>query len=135
MKFNKSKFSAIKGAGIGVVGSVVISTLLTALYGVLMMNGSVGETPSATAIFLIRTVSVAAGSFLAAVLTKEYFLPVVGITATGYLVVLLGTGIVAFDGSFQNFGSGLLSVLLGGAIPCITKLKAPKKRLKMPKLR
>ncbi len=135
MKFNKPKVSVITGAGIGVATAVVISILLTALYGVLMINGSVGEAPSTVVIFLIRTVSAAVGGFVAAVLTKGYFLPVVGITIAGYLILLLGTGIIAFDGSFKNFGSGLLSVLLGGAIPCITKLKAPKRRLKMPKFR
>ena len=135
MKINKPKVSVIAGVGIGIVAAVVISVLLTALYGALMMNGSVGETPSTVAIFLIRAVSVTVGCFLATILTKEYFLPVIGITAAGYLIVLLGTGIAVFDGSFKNFGSGLVSVLLGGVIPGITKLKAPKKRRKMPKFR
>ena len=132
---NQPQLSVIKGVGIGVLAAVVVSAILTVLYGLLMLKGTVNETPSATAIFLIRTVSVAVGSLIAGALTKQYFLPVIGITAAGYLIILLGTGVAAFDGSFKNFGSGLLSVLLGGAIPCITKLKAPKKRRKMPKFR
>ncbi len=135
MKLNKPKSSVVKSAGVGILVAIAMSAVLTGLYGVLMLNGSVGETPSKAAIFLIRVVSVAVGGFVAGALTNEYFLPIIGIVAGGYLILLLGTGIAAYDGSFKNFGSGLLSVILGGTIPCITKLKAPKKRRKMPKFR
>ena len=135
MKFNKQKFSVVTGAGVGVLIAVVVSILLTGLYGILMLNGQVGESPSMAAVFLIRMVSVAIGGYIAGALTKAHFLPVVGIVTAGYLVLLAGTGIVAFDGSFKNFGSGVLSILLGGAVACITKVKAPKKQRKMPKLR
>lgn len=135
MKFNKQKFSVITGAGAGVLIAVVVSILLTGLYGILMLNGQVEESPSMAAVFLIRMVSVAIGGCIAGTLTKAHFLPVVGIVTAGYLVLLAGTGIVAFDGSFKNFGAGVLSILLGGAAACITKVKAPKRQRKMPKLR
>ena len=134
-KSNKTQFSIAAGAGIGIFAAVVISVLLTALYGVLMIKSTVNEAPSAILVFIIRAVSMTSGGFLAGAITKEHCLPVIGLTTAGYLTVLITIGILFFDGSFVNFGNGLLSAVVGGVIPCLIKLKAPKRRQKTLKLR
>ena len=134
-KSNKTQFSIAAGAGIGIITAIVISVLLTMLYSILMMNSTVNETPSAILVFIIRAISVALGGFVAGALTKEHCLPVAGLTATGYLIVIIGMGITVFNGSFNNFGNGLLSALVGSAIPCLQKLKRTNKRRKIAKFR
>ena len=118
----------------GILTALTVSILLTALQSGLIGSNKIGESTTNTIIFMIRVLSVTIGCFLAAALTKNRILPTIGITAAGYLVVLFGIGIAAFNGSFENLGSGLLSTLLGGAIPGIIKSKAPKRSRKIHKL-
>lgn len=123
----KFRSSMLAGCVIGILVAAAVSALITGLQSGFIGSNKIGEGTTAAVIFMTRVLSVAAGCFLATSLTRNRILPVIGITTAGYLVLLLGIGITAFNGSFKNFGSGLLSVLLGGAIPCIIKLKTPKK--------
>ena len=130
----KFRSSIATGCITGVVTALAVSALLTALQSGLIGSNKIGEGITSAVIFMIRVLSVTAGCYLAATVTKSHTLPVVGITAVTYLLLLTGIGIAAFDGSLKNFGSGMLSALVGGVIPCIIKLKTPKKSRKVRRL-
>ncbi len=119
--------SAATSIGIGVGGAVAVSALLSMGLSSLVINGAIQETTTSRYIFAIRALSVLIGGLLGAGIAKGKYLPVIGLTTLGYLIVLLGVGIAMYDGSFQNFGAGIVSVLAGGIIACILKLKPQRK--------
>ena len=112
---------------VGVIAASLLSVLLTALLSSFVLNGRVSEGSADVIIFLIRAVSLLAGILIAAAIYKQKYLPLVGFTALGYLLALLGTGIVFFDGSFKQFLSGVASVLVGGILSLLI-LTRPKSR-------
>ncbi len=127
-KVSMGKHSAIAGIAIGMAVVLVISFVLTAGLTSLIINGKLSEGTAGVFVFVIRAISVLAGGLVATTLVKERCLPIVGAVAAVYLLVLLGTGIAAFDGSFKNFIPGIMSVLIGGILACMIKLKPQKKR-------
>ena len=87
----------------GVIAASLISVLLTALAANLILNGQLGEKSAAAVSFTIRAISQLGGALIGALLLKRNYLKMVGFITAGYLLVLTGTGIVFFDGSFKNF--------------------------------
>lgn len=127
VKINKGiKTNWIKAAVIGSVCALVITAVLTALLSVFTLNGSIGESGMGYAIFAIRLISVAVGGLIGTGISEEKMLPIVGVVTAGYLAALVAIGIALFNGSFNQFGSGLLSAVLGGAAAGAIQLK-PKK--------
>lgn len=112
---------------VGVIAASLLSILLTALLTNFVLNGHLSEGSAGVIIFLVRVVSMLVGALIAAVIYKQQYLPLIGFTALGYLLVLLGTGIVFFDGSFKHFLSGVTSVLVGGIISLLI-LTRPKNK-------
>ena len=112
------------GVGVALACSALMSAGLTSL----VMNGHVELKDTAVVVFIIRALSALVGGLLASSLTKEKFLLVIGLTAAGYLLVLLGLGITVFDGSFRNFGGGVLSAIAGGTSACMIRLKPPARK-------
>lgn len=112
---------------IGIVAASIISVLLTVGLTSLIMNGTVGESATGPYIFLIRTVATGIGCLVGTMLMKGKYLLIAGAIALGYLAVLVGMGIVLYEGSFNNILSGALSVLLGGVLACLVVLKPLKK--------
>ena len=133
MKRNKLKISKAGRAQTsaivtGVVIELVLSFLLTALMGNLILNGHFGENIAQASIFLIRTISVLVGALIGGLLLRHNYLKLVGFITAGYFAVLTGTGIVFYDGSFKNFLLGVVSVLIGG-IASLLILQAPKSNM------
>lgn len=112
---------------IGIIVASIVSFLLLIGLTSIVVNGTVNETVTGPYIFVIRTIAATIGCVAGSVLVKEKYLFITGATALGYMVVLLGLGIVLFDGSFKNILSGAASVLLGGALACFAVLKPLKK--------
>lgn len=125
MKRN-GKLSWLKTSVIGTIIATAISVGLTALLANLVLKGSVEESGTGWYVFGIRLLSVAVGSLVGTGLADEKILPVIGVVSGGYLVALLALGIVFFDGSFRQFGLGLLSVLIGGGLACAVRLMPRK---------
>lgn len=117
------KHSAIYAIGIGAVISVVISIALTALLTSFVINRSIGESNTSIYIFLIRSISVFLGSILGAAIGKEKYLQTIGCITLCYLVVLLSLGITLYDGSFQHFGSGIISSIIGGLVAYLIQMR------------
>ena len=130
----KGNNAMITGALIGVGIAIAISLLLSMGLASLVLKGTASMDEPGIYVFLIRALSVFMGSFLATVIVKEKHLQVIGIVAAGYLLVLLAGGIIFYDGSFHNFGTGMLSSLVGGAISCLIKVIPRKKGYRLPKI-
>jgi len=113
---------------IGVAIAAVISLLLNMGLTSLVMNGHIEANDTAFFVFAIRAVSVIAGGLVAAALAREKMLLLIGLTSIGYLLLLIGLGIIFYDSSFLNFGSGVISAAVGAACACVLKLKAPRKK-------
>ncbi len=116
--------------GMGLVTALSISAVLTIGLTSLIQNGKLNENGMA-GVFIIRVIATLAGGLLAAGLSDKKFLPVIGAVSAGYLVFLLGIGIVWFDGSFHKLWQGILSVGIGTAIACLTRLKPQRTRRKV----
>lgn len=114
-------------SGIGI--ALLISMLLTSGLTSLIINEKTGEGVNGMFVFVIRALSVFLGGIIATGIYQEKNLPVIGFTALGYLVILLGLGIVLYDGSFKNFGIGIVSVLVGALIAWAIRLR-PKTKSK-----
>lgn len=120
--------SVVISVVVGMLVALVVSVLLNIGLTSLVMNGYIAENGTTVFVFLSRAISVITGGLLTSSLAKEKILLVIGLSAVGYLMILIGLGIVLFEGSFHNFGSGVLSVAAGVACACIMKLKPPSKK-------
>lgn len=129
-KAAKSLTSAII---VSVIAATILSVALSALLASLILNGSLSEKAVGTAILAVRSVSLLAGALVGGAMLKQKILPQVGFTALGYLLVLLGIGIVFYDGSFNEFWSGIASVLVGGTGAFVILLRSTKQRTHRPK--
>jgi len=133
MKRNKhtstaDRHSLLYATGIGVAISTTISIILTAILTSLVMSGSIQEGSANTLIFLIRTISVLAGCLVGTSIKKEKCLPVIGAITLGYLIILIGVGITFYNGSFQHFGSSVLSIVIGGLVTHLIQLRPKTNR-------
>ena len=71
------------------------------------------------------------GGLLGAGLSKDKYLIVISAVALGYIIVLLALGIILFDVSINNIGTGVLSVAIGAGIALLIKLKRQTTRKKV----
>lgn len=125
--------STVPCIGIGIGAATVMTALLSMGLTSLVINGKIGENSTGIFIFVIRTVSVLLGGMIGTGFSKGNYLPVIGLTTLGYMIIMLGLGITLFNGSFQNFGMGAISVIIGGALACALKLKPPAKHRRTPR--
>lgn len=128
LKVSKAGRSHTAAVITGVVIALVLSFLLTALMGNLILNGHSGENIAQASIFLIRTISVLVGALIGGLVLRHNYLKLVGFITAGYFVVLIGIGIVFYDGSFKSFLVGAVSVLVGG-IAALLILQMPKSKM------
>lgn len=123
----KANASLSTGIVLGTGAAILISILLTAVLTSIVLNGRIGESGVNNYVFVIRAVSVLVGCMISTILINNKHLLVIGLTALGYLIIIIGWAIVLYNGSFHSFASGLVSVLLGAVGASIIKLKPPKK--------
>ena len=115
------------GVGIGVAVSVVISVLLLCLLSCLMIKQRLSEHTAGIAVFIIRFLAINLGTLIGSKLIKENGVIVIAAITTAYLVILLGLGIVAYEGVFRKFGTGLFSVLIGAGVSTAIVFKPQRK--------
>ena len=80
--------------------------------------------------FLVRSIATVVGGLLSAGLSDKKLLLTIITTSAAYLLILLGIGIILFDGSFCNLWMGVFSVALGAVIALLIKLKPQTNRKK-----
>lgn len=132
MKRNKLQSSVTgrsltSGIVVGIVAASLLSVLLTALLTNIVLSNNLRENSIDAIVFLIRAISLLVGVLFGAMVSKKKHLQLVGFAALGYLLMLIGTGIVFYDGNFKHFLSGVASVLLGG-IAALAIIQRPKGR-------
>ena len=115
------------GAVIGIVISFVMSLILIAGITGLVTGNKLSEGSLVWLVFVVRIVTVMVGALIGTGLAKEKCVITAGIIVAGYSALLLSLGIVIYDEAFQNFGAGLLSVIIGGAIGYLIRLKLQNK--------
>jgi len=116
------------GILLGVGIAIIISLLLTWLQTSLTLRGSIPLENAGIFTFIIRTVSVFAGSLIGTVITEGKGLSVIGIITGIYLFLLIVLGILLYDGLFHGLLLGVVSVLIGGILVVLIKLKPQKRR-------
>lgn len=126
--------SLIVIAMLGVTVAVVFSLLLSMVQTSLTLKGKMQVDNAGLYVFVIRTIAVLFANLLFVRKTEERVLPCVGIISAGYLIALLSVGLVLYDHSFQNFFTALVSVLLGGVLSLLIKLKPKRKQKYRPKI-
>lgn len=121
---------------IGWVTAILITFLLSLGLTSLVLKGSLKAESSGFVVFLIRSLSTLLGCLLAGRIYADKMIPVISGVLIIYLITLIGIGITVFDGSFQSFITGLLSVVIGGMLALILRV-LPKKKgsYKVPRIK
>lgn len=130
-----SNRTATVGTLAGIITAFAISLILVAAITGLVTGNKFPEGSLGLPVFIVRTVAVLVGALVGTGLAKEKCIVTVGIITAGYLVLLLGLGIVMYNGSFKSFGSGLLSTIAGGAVGCLIRLKLQNRPKRGRKIR
>ena len=115
------------GAFIGIISSLAVSLIFITIVASLVTKGSIPEDFSSWTTHIVQAIAGLTGVLIGTGLTKEKYFATSGIIVGGYLFLLIGLGIALYDGSFQNFGVGIISVLIGGTVGCLIRLKSQKK--------
>lgn len=127
--------SMLTGIAIGIAAALVIAFLLTVGLTSLLIRGKLVENVTGILVFAIRTISVLIGGLIGSSHSKGKYLQVISSTTLGCLIVLLGLGMIIYDGTFHHFGMGILSVFVGGVIACLIKLRPKRAGKHMPHIR
>ena len=113
---------------ISIIASVAISMVLTCLITGAIENKALGDSVVKSAIFGIRMVSVFTGCLIGLKSSKNR-LVVAGIVVGTYILVLLFLGVFFYNGTFQNFGAGIISCLIGALGALLIGMIHTKKKI------
>lgn len=97
----------------GVLCAVIISLLGTYIASALVESGKLSAQNSNWAIPALWILSSGGGALIASFLAQKRILIVCTAVALGYFAVLLGMGMLLFDGLFSGIWMALLSVTVG----------------------
>ena len=97
---------------ISAIASIVFSLVLTCLFTGAINNNVFGDSVINVVIFGIRTISVFIGCLIGHK-TSQNKMVVTGIVVGQYILFLLFLGVILYDGTFENFGIGMVSCLVG----------------------
>ena len=131
----KTNSTMTMGVLIGTVVSLLMSFVLVSVTANLITGNKIPEESARWIVFFTRAISVLVGVMIGTGLTKEKLLITVGAILGSYLLFLMGLGIVIYNGSFQNFWTGILSVLIGGAAGWLIRLKLQNKPRRARKMK
>lgn len=106
------------GVGIGLIMSIIISVVLSMILAVLVVNERVGEGVIGFITPLIALLASLIGCITAGKQVEEKLAIVISVTGGIYLLLLVGAGILFFDGGFHNLWTSLLAITLSSAISC-----------------
>lgn len=120
---------------IGIVAALVVTFLLTGGLTSLLISGKLGESVTGILIFAIRTISVLLGGLIGSGYSNGRYLQVIALITLGYMVALLGLGMIVYNGTFHNLGMGILSVFVGSLIACLVKIKPKRAGKHVPRIR
>lgn len=129
MTLGKKQLVSSGGAiAIGIGISVLITLLLTAGLAALIISSKLQESTVGIIVALIRAIAVFLGVMITTKIKQDKILQSTGIVAGLYILIILGLGIMLYDGSFNSFGFGLLSILVGGLAAYLIRIKPNKRK-------
>ena len=139
----KSKNRSLKFSDKSTVYGVIVGAVAAMITGVLIMTGvtsllihsRVREHIVGLSIFLIRVIATLVGVMIGTNLTKEKTIVTSGAISAAFLVILTGLGIIFYDESFRDLGLCVLSIMIGGVIGCLFRLKLQNKPIGKKKIR
>ena len=88
------------------------------LLAVIVVNERVGENMIEYLTPIITLIASLAGCIVAGKQIKERLAIVITIIGVIYLLILMGMGILFFEGGFHNFWTSLLSIAVACAVSC-----------------
>lgn len=118
----KSK-NVLTSIGVGLLVALVITIFLTTVLTSLVQNKKIDE-KEIISVFLIRFIATLIGGMSGTVSSDKKLLPIIGGISAIYLLILVGVGIVLFDGVISKLWLGALSVAFGGAIVLLIRVKS-----------
>ncbi len=130
-----SNRTATIGILVGIIAAFIISLILVAVTTGLITGNKLNEESSNWIVFVVRAIAVLIGVLIGSGIVKEKHIITIGVIVAGYLALLLGLGIVMFDGAFKNFWNGLISALIGGVAGYLIRLKSQNKPRKARKIK
>ena len=113
---NKQSFATV--LCIGTLTSLLLSVVLSMIVATLVLNERIGEDAIGLLSRIIMMISSELGCIIAIRLNAEKLAIVSGITGIIYLLILIGTGILFFDGGFHNIWTSIISVTVGCVLSC-----------------
>lgn len=119
---------------IGVFVAILVSVLLAMLMTVLIINERVSETSIQYFDFAILLVASFCGGMVATQQTGEKRVLVSGLTAVTYCLFLVASGILFFDGGFQNLWTSAVAIAVGGIGSCVLCVRGKMKIARRKKL-
>lgn len=108
---NSDWVSIMKGASIGVGGSMIAAIVMTALAASMVSGERIGETSLDYVTVVILIISSIGGAMAASAVVGHHRLHVCLITGAGYLALLLASAILLFDGVDGTVGVTALTVM------------------------
>lgn len=121
--FALSNHTMVIGILAGVVCAFLISLLFLTGMTSLIMNGKIADETGNILIFASRTFGVLAGVVFGTGIIKDRCLITSIYIVLGYLIILVASCILIFDGVFCRLFFGVISAVVGGALGCLIRLK------------
>lgn len=104
--------------GIGALIAVAVSVIMAMALSALIVNERIDEDVMQYFSFAILLVSAFAGCMLAGKRTEGKYAMATGLTALTYCVILMGAGILLFDGGFRNLWTSIIAIMIGCVLSC-----------------
>ena len=114
----KKERSLSGGIFIGTGVSLIISVVLSMIAAALIVNERVSENGIGYITPIISLIATMAGCIIAARFVGQKLAIISGATGIIYLIILIGIGIMFFDGGFHNMWTSILSIGVGCAVSC-----------------
>ena len=126
----KSKQSFATVVSIGTLTSLLLSVVLSMIIATLVLNERIGEDAIGLLSRIVMMISTALGCIIAIRLNAEKLAIVSGITGIIYFLILIGTGILFFDGGFHNIWTSVISVAVGCVVSCAICIRGKGREMK-----
>ncbi len=128
------KVGAIRHIILGVFVVVISATLLTILTAILVNNEVINMKALPVAMIAIHMVSSFLGTFVAASVEKGRIIITSAIVCACYFAILICANMIFYSSGFDGLLTGIISILVGGALAIPVKMKiggAKKVHVKM----
>lgn len=118
-----SSHTTVIGMSAGIICAFLMSLLFLAGMTSLIMSGKIADGTANILIFALRTIGVLVGVLIGTGVIKEKCLITSVYIVLGYLIILIASCILIYDGVFSRLVLGVISAITGGALGCLIRLK------------